>query len=496
MTPACGAGSRVLMVTGATGYVGGRLTRVLVDRGERVRTLARRPEEARERLPRGTDVVGGDVLEPETLGPALAGVDVAFYLIHSMRSSGDFAEEDRRAAENFARAAEAAGVRRIVYLGGLGDEESLSPHLRSRVEVGRILRTSGVPAIEFRASIVLGSGSLSFEMIRALVERLPVLVTPKWVARRAQPIGIEDVLDYLAAAVDVDVDASEIVEIGGPASATYLDIMREYARQRGLRRFFLRVPVLTPRLSSLWLALVTPLYARVGRKLIDSIRHDTVVTSDLAAKRFPGIGPRGFRQAIARALANEDRAFAETRWSDALSSTGARRTHAAADAGPRIVDSRTITVDADPARAFEPIRRIGGDRGWYYAGFLWRVRGGLDRLAGGPGLRRGRRSPDDVVPGDTLDFWRVEAFERDRLLRLRAEMRLPGRAWLQFEVEPTANGSRIRQTAIFDPVGLGGLLYWYGLYPLHTIIFGGMLERIGRRAVRIGTSARGDQPAD
>jgi uncharacterized protein YbjT (DUF2867 family) len=476
------ADRRVLLVTGATGYVGGRLARLLVDRGERVRALARRPEEAVARLPRRAEVVGGDVLEPDTLGRALDGVDVAFYLVHSMGSTGDFAEQDRRAAENFARAAKAARVRRIVYLGGIGDGESLSPHLRSRVEVGRILRTSGVPAMELRASIVLGSGSLSFEMIRALVERLPVLVTPRWVSRRAQPIGIEDVLDYLAAAADIALDGSEIVEIGGPDRATYLDIMREYARQRGLHRGFLRVPVLTPRLSSLWLALVTPLYARVGRKLLDSIRHDTVVTSGAAAARFPGIRPRGCREAIAPALANEDRAYAETRWSDALSSAGPHKTHEAANAGQRIIDSRTIDVGVDPGRAFEPIRRIGGDRGWYYAGLLWRIRGGLDRLAGGPGLRRGRRSPEDLAPGDTVDFWRVEAFEHDRLLRLRAEMRLPGRAWLQFEVEPTETGSQIRQTAIFDPVGLGGVLYWYGLYPLHSIIFGGMLERIGRRA--------------
>jgi len=411
--------------------------------------------------------------------------------VHSMGSAGDFRAEDQRAAENFARAAEAAGVRRIVYLGGLGAQTGLSPHLASRQEVGQVLRDSAVTTVELRASIIVGSGSLSFEMIRALVEKLPVLVTPRWVARLAQPIAIDDVLAYLVAAADAPVAGSAVVEIGGPDRVAYLDLMKEYARQRGLRRFFLRVPVLTPRLSSLWLALVTPLYARVGRKLIDSLRHDTVVESPLAAELFPEIRPLGVAPAIARARANEDREWAETRWSDALSSAGGA---APSDSrfGPRRVDTRATTVPVPPARAFDPIRRIGGDRGWYFGDLVWQLRGALDRLAGGPGLRRGRRSPDQLAPGDPLDFWRVEAFEPDRLLRLRAEMRLPGRAWLQFEVQPAADGgATISQTAIFDPRGLVGVLYWYSLLPIHAFIFGGMLRRIAAKAA----SSHGPGPA-
>jgi uncharacterized protein YbjT (DUF2867 family) len=478
-----GPGARLLLVTGASGYVGGRLVGRLTAQGERVRCLARRPAELAPRLPPDAEVVAGDVLDPDTLPQALAGVDTAFYLVHSMGSRGDFQEEDLRGAENFVRAARDAGVRRIIYLGGLGGRTELSPHLASRQEVGRVLRRSGVTAIELRASIILGSGSLSFEMIRSLVERLPLLVAPRWVAREAQPIAVDDVLAYLIAAIDVPVTDSAIVQIGGPDRVTYMDLMREYAEQRGLRRRFIRVPVLTPHLSSLWLALVTPLYARVGRKLIDSIRHDTVVEDDSARALFPAIEPLGMSTAIGRAMSNEDREYAETRWSDSVSSD-AGRGGAGAHFGSRLVDSRSATVPLPPQRAFEPIRRIGGETGWYYGDGLWLIRGGLDRLVGGPGLRRGRRSQDELAPGEALDFWRVEAVEPDRLLRLRAEMRLPGRAWLQFEVRPTDGGSIITQTAVFDPIGVAGLLYWYSLYPVHSLVFGGMLRRIAQSAAR------------
>jgi uncharacterized protein YbjT (DUF2867 family) len=478
------AGRRLLLVTGASGYVGGRLVSRLTAQGEQVRCLARRPAELAARLPAGAEVVAGDVLDADTLTAALAGVDTAYYLVHSMGSRGDFQEEDLRGARNFARAARDAGVRRIIYLGGLGGRTELSPHLASRQEVGGVLRQSGVTAIELRASIILGSGSLSFEMIRSLVERLPLLVAPRWVAREAQPIAIDDVLAYLIAAIDVPVADSSIVEIGGPDRVTYLDLMREYANQRGLRRRFIRVPVLTPHLSSLWLALVTPLYARVGRKLIDSIRHDTVVEDDSASVLFPSIQPLGMSAAISRAMTNEDLEYAETRWSDSVSSDAGRGS-ASARFGARLVDSRSVTVPLSPQQAFEPIRRIGGDTGWYYGDALWVIRGGLDRLVGGPGLRRGRRSQHELAPGEALDFWRVEAVETDRLLRLRAEMRLPGRAWLQFEVHPADGGSTITQTAIFDPVGVAGLLYWYSLYPVHSLVFGGMLKRIAQAPFRI-----------
>jgi uncharacterized protein YbjT (DUF2867 family) len=481
-----GRNGRVLL-TGASGYVGGRLLPRLEALGLPVRCLARRPEFLAARLGPHSEVVAGDALRAETLAPAFAGVDTAYYLIHSMGAANpDFEAQDRLAASNFGKAARAAGVRRIVYLGGLGDEGApLSPHLRSRHEVGRLLRDSGVPVIEFRASIVIGSGSLSFEMIRALVERLPVMVTPRWVRAVAQPIAIDDLLAYLEAALALPGDADRVYEIGGTDRVSYEDLMHEYARQRGLRRFMIPVPLLTPRLSSLWLGLVTPLYARVGRKLIESIYNETAVRDDRALEDFE-VEPVSTREAIARALANEDREFAATRWSDAISSGGTDPTlfsgYGGVRRGPRLADSRSRLVDATAAAAFAPIRRIGGAQGWYAFDVLWRLRGFLDLLAGGVGVRRGRSDPQALRPGDTVDWWRVEAYEPDRLLRLRAEMKVPGRAWLEFEVQPEGAGSRIRQTAVFDPAGLFGLLYWYALYPLHALVFRGMIEGIARSA--------------
>ena len=474
--------SNLVLLTGATGYVGGRLLRRLEARGCRVRCLARRPEFLQARVGSQTELVHGDVLDGVSLAAGMRGVDVAYYLVHSMGSTGNFEEQDRQAARNFAAAALEAGVRRIVYLGGLGDDvNALSPHLRSRHEVGKILRMSSVPTIEFRASIIIGSGSLSFEMIRALVERLPIMVTPRWVATPAQPIAIGDLLDYLVAALNVDCAGSRVVEIGGVDQVSYGEIMREYAGQRHLHRWMISVPVLSPRLSSLWLALITPLYARVGRKLIDSMRHSTVVHNDSARQLFQ-IRPIGIRDAIASALRNEDCEFAETRWSDALSASGGPRQWGGVRFGTRIVDSRTVEVGVSPAAAFTPIRRIGGNTGWYYGQWLWKIRGWLDLLVGGVGLRRSRRDAETLGVGDTVDFWRVEAFEPDRRLRLVAEMKLPGRAWLEFEVQVAGQRSIIRQTAIFDPAGLAGLAYWYLLYPLHELVFAGMLRRIARAA--------------
>ena len=466
---------RRILVTGATGYVGGRLLNALLERPGEVRCLVRRPEAIPARA--GLDVVAGDALDPEAARRALEGVDVAYYLIHSMGSAGGFEQLDRRAATIFGATARDAGVRRIVYLGGLGDGPALSTHLASRQEVGRLLASTGVETIEFRASIVIGSGSLSFELIRSLTERLPVMITPRWVDTRAQPIAIEDVIDYLVAASDLETDGGEIFEIGGSEVATYGELMREYARQRGLRRMLVRVPVLTPRLSSLWLGLVTPLNARIGRKLIESLPHETVVRDPRALEHF-SIRPRGYREAIARALVNEDQELAETRWSDAFSVGERAITAQHGETYGRLVDTRARRTAGPPARAFAPIRRIGGGNGWYYGNALWRMRGFLDLLVGGVGLRRGRRDPETPAVGSALDFWRVEAYEPDRLLRLRAEMRMPGRAWLQFEVVGDEHGSEIRQTALFDPVGLAGLFYWYALLPLHKLVFRGMLEGI------------------
>jgi uncharacterized protein YbjT (DUF2867 family) len=395
-----------------------------------------------------------------------------------MGSSGVFEEEDRQAARNFAEAARRARVKRIIYLGGLAhSSDPLSPHLRSRHEVGDLLRESGVPVIEFRASIVIGSGSLSFEMVRSLVERLPIMITPRWVSVLAQPIAIDDLLAYLLAALQLPIEGNHVFEIGGADRVSYGDLMREYARQRGLPRLMLPVPVLTPRLSSLWLGLVTPLYARVGRKIVDSIRHPTIVSDPTALRTFP-IRPISMREAIARALRNEDREFAQTRWSDALSAGGAVQSWAGARFGSRLIDSRHVHVPVPPSVAFIPLRRIGGAKGWYYGDWLWRIRGFIDLLCGGVGVRRGRRDSEWLQVGDTVDWWRVEAIVPNQQLRLAAEMKLPGRAWLEFEVTEDIGGSSIRQTAIFDPIGLSGLAYWHLIYPLHQLIFAGMLRGI------------------
>ena len=470
-------GRGIILLTGATGYIGGRLLPLLVATGRPVRLLARDPARLPGSSIPGAEVIVGDLLRPETLAPAFRDVEAAFYLVHSMESGGDFEAQDRLAAENFAEAARAAGVSRIIYLGGLGeDREDLSPHLRSRREVGDILRRRGVPVVELRASIVIGAGSLSFEMIRALVERLPIMVTPRWVGVMTQPIAIADLLLYLKEALDITLQTSVVFEIGGAERTSYGGLMREYARLRGLRRGTIPVPVLTPRLSSLWLALVTPVYARVGRRLIDSIRHPTVVNDDRAARHF-SVRSKGVLAAMIEAIAEEDAAFAASAW-DAAHAARVPRGWGGRRIGTRLVDARQARSDRPPPQAFAPIRQIGGRRGWYFADWLWSVRGLLDRIVGGPGLRRGRRDPEWPIVGDAIDCWRVEAFLPDRRLTLRAEMRLPGRAWLEFEVVPEADGSIVRQTAVFDASGLMGLLYWFLVWPLHEYIFAGLLRSV------------------
>ena len=407
-----------------------------------------------------------------------------------MAGGEGFVEREAECARNFAEAAKDSGVKRIIFLGGLGDGlRELSLHLWSRQNVGRVLASTGLTVVELRASIIIGSGSLSFEMVRALVERLPVMITPRWVSVQAQPIAIDDVLSYLVAASAVTVPPGEhtIFEIGGLDRLSYADLMQQYARRRGLRRILLRVPVLSPRLSSLWLGLVTPLYAPVGRILIESIRHPSVVR-DQSASGYFDIRPRSVGEAIDAALRNEDRELAETRWSDAMSLVQGRRDWGGVRFGNRLIDSREMSVAASIADAFAPIQRIGGATGWYYAQWLWTIRGWLDLLVGGVGMRRGRRHPELLAIGDVIDCWRVESIVPGRLLRLRAEMRLPGRAWLEFDVTRERDSTTIRQTAIFDPKGLFGLMYWYGIYPLHELVFRNMLRGISRSAMTRGTS--------
>jgi uncharacterized protein YbjT (DUF2867 family) len=471
----------LVLIAGATGYVGSRLVEALERSGWSLRCLARRPEFLKPRVAPGTEVVKGDVFDPASLRAAMEGVDAAYYLVHSMASGDRFEARDRDGAHTFAAAAREQGVRRMIYLGGLGAGKALSTHLASRQEVGQILRESGVPTIEFRASIIIGSGSLSFEMVRALVEKLPAMITPRWVSTPAQPIAIEDVIAYLLAALDIELEGSDVFEIGGADRVSYMGIMREYARQRGLRRMMIPVPLLTPWLSSLWLGLVTPIYARVGRRLIEGVRNETVVRSDAAQKAFE-VKPRGIAEAIGEAIGNEDQEMAQTRWSDALSSRPQEQSWGGEKFGSRLVDSSSLHVPVEPSKAFRPLERIGGTTGWYYANWLWQLRGLMDLVFGGVGMRRGRRDPDRLLPGDTVDCWRVEALEGDRLLRLFSEMKLPGRAWLQFEVDGDGSSSTIRQTAIFDPVGLMGLVYWYGLYPIHRAIYRGMLRGIAKAA--------------
>jgi uncharacterized protein YbjT (DUF2867 family) len=472
-----------ILLTGASGYVGGHLLNALEAAGYRVRCAVRRPA-AMRRSAAGTTIVRADLLDRESIAAAMRGVRTAYYLVHSMSSERSFRQADRQAARNFAEAARVAGVRKIIYLGGLGDPNAaLSPHLRSRLEVGEVLRSCGAQVIEFRASAIIGAGSLSFEMVRALAERLPVMITPRWVTIEAQPIAIGDVVQYLVAALALETTENRVFEIGGADRISYDGILREYARQRGLRRVMIRVPVLTPRLSSWWLKLVTPLQARVGRELIEGVRHATVVTDDLASRTF-AIRPVGMEKAIADALRAEDLEFAVARWSEARYAMPPHSPWGGVRIGNRLIVSQTIETEVPPAAAFAPIRRIGGRVGWYYGRWLWELRAFADRLLGGVGMRRGRFNLEAVAVGDRIDFWRVSAFEADRKLTLAAEMKLPGRAWLDFEVEPKGTGSVIRQTAIFDPKGLFGLLYWYLSFPLHQLVFAGMLRGIAAAGLR------------
>ena len=476
----------MVLLTGGTGYIGGRLLRALERRSIAVRCLCRNPESLHGRVAAGTQLAPGDLLDPATLGPALAGVETAFYLVHAMQSGREFERLENEAARNFARAAREAGVRRIIFLGGLAQGDDLSPHMRSRLETGNILRASGVPVVELRASIVIGSGSASFELIRALVERLPVMVTPRWVHTAAQPIGIEDVIAYLIEAIEVEAKDGLIVEIGGAEVTSYLGIMREYARQRKLRRWFLAVPFLSPGLSSRWLTLVTPVYASIGRFLIESVRTPSVVRRPEADRIFK-VRPAGLGVAVERALRNEDLRWAETRWSDA----GCPEVwDKAAAPGPAVLsDVQEVSVPLSPDEAFAPVRRIGGRTGWYFGNWLWRIRGLIDLMTGGVGMRRGRPDPETPLPGSTLDFWRVQIYEPGRRLRLLAEMRVPGRAWLEFRAEAKGGSTVLRQIAYFEPHGLEGLLYWYMLWPIHEVMFRGMLRRIA--AAAMGAAAPG-----
>jgi uncharacterized protein YbjT (DUF2867 family) len=487
------------LVTGATGYIGGRLVPELLAAGHRVRVMTRSPEHLADR-PWATEVevARADASDAEQVAAACAGVDVVYYLIHALGSGPEFEETDRRTAQVMAGAVRDAGVRRVVYLGALEPErEELSPHLRSRIEVAEILLASGVPTAVLRAAVVLGSGSASFEMLRYLTERLPVMVTPRWVHSRIQPIAVRDVLRYLVGCARLPTSVHRAFDVGGPDVMSYAEMMQRYAAVAGLpRRRILPVPLFSPSLSSHWVGLITPVPAGIARPLVESLRNTVVCGEhDIAAYvADPPGGLLGFDEAVGLAIQRVNDSAVTTRWASA-SVPGAPSDPLPTDpdwaGGSLFVDERTRTTTASPEALWRVVEGIGGSAGWYSFPLAWRVRGWLDRLVGGVGLRRGRRDPRQLYVGDALDFWRVEALERGRLLRLRAEMRLPGLAWLEFHVEHGADGGPdgqpgtvLRQRATFAPRGLSGHLYWWAIAVFHGVVFGGMLRGITRAAER------------
>jgi uncharacterized protein YbjT (DUF2867 family) len=474
-----------VLVTGATGYIGGRLVPELVNSGHSVRCFVRDPNRIAGRFP-NVEVARGDVFDRDSLIAAMQGCDVAYYLVHSMSDDRhDFTRRDREAARTFGEAAAAAGVARIIYLGGLGVERAaraLSPHLRSRQEVGDELRAAGVPVTEFRAAIIVGSGSISFEMLRYLTERLPVMIAPKWVLTRCQPIGVRDVLSYLTAALGVTESAGRIIEIGGADVLPYVEMMRRYAALRGLARRIFIVPFFSPRLSSRWIHLVTPIPSSIAMPLVEGLFNEVIVHDDSARTLFPHIVPIGYDAAVTRALDRFASTGPATTWFDAFDVRTLPGEFAGSTQG-MLVDRRERTTNAAASDVYRVFTSLGGTKGWLYADWLWELRGILDRLVGGIGTRRGRRSPTQLRIGDAVDFWRVETLVPNEILRLRAEMKLPGYAWLQFEaVANDGGGTTLRQTAFFDPRGAFGLLYWYGVAPFHGFIFGNMATRIVEEA--------------
>jgi len=484
---------QTVLVSGATGYVGGRLVPKLLEAGYRVRCFVRDASRLRAQ-PWGdaVEVAVGDALEASTVGPALEGVDAAYYLIHSLGTGTDFAERDRIAATNFREAAAAHDVERIVYLGGMRPKgERASEHLRSRIETGDVLREGPVPVTEFRAAQIVGSGSLSFELVRYLTERVPLMLCPRWVTTPTQPIAIRDVLQYLTDALTTPASTGEIVEIGGADVLTYAEMFQTYAKVRDLDRVIVHVPFLTPRLSSHWVGLVTPISNRIARPLIEGLDNEVTMDNPERTRRlFPDIDPLPYETAVRLALRRAESDEIPTVWNSALSSVTAaseEMTETLETTEGLYREVRQVTVDAAPEVAFDTITRLGGDTGWLYGDALWHLRGWIDQLTGGVGFRKGRRSASDLRVGDAVDFWRVEALEPERLLRLRAEMNLPGRAWLQFEVDPCdGDRTRITQSVFFEPKGLLGTVYWNLVSLPHRWIYAGMLDalkdRIEKRA--------------
>ncbi|MGW5645682.1 SDR family oxidoreductase [Saccharopolyspora sp. NPDC003752] len=487
--------SRLCLVTGATGYIGGRLVPLLLDAGHRVRCLVRSPEKLRDVPWRDrVEVVRGDLLDADQVRSACEGVDVLYYLVHSLAKKG-FADLDRRSAAIVAAEAERAGVARIVYLGGVHPASGqLSEHLRSRAEVGEILLRGGVPAVVLQAAVIIGSGSASFEMLRYLTERLPLMVTPSWVRNRVQPIAIRDVLHYLVGAARLPAAVNRTFDIGGPDVLTYADMMSGFAAVAGLpRRRMVPVGVLSPRLSSLWINIVTPVPRSIGAPLIESLINEAICAEHDIDEFVPPPegGTTSYRDAVGLALRKIRRGEVETRWSDA-SPAGAPWEPLPSDppwsGGSAYRDVREHRTTASAPDVWRVVEGIGGGNGWYSFPLAWAVRGWADRLIGGVGLRRGRRDPRRLRTGDALDWWRVEELVDGRYLRLRAEMKVPGRAWLEMSVEPGGTaGSCYRQRAVFIPRGLLGHAYWWAVAPFHGLVFGGMARNITSAAERAAT---------
>jgi uncharacterized protein YbjT (DUF2867 family)/uncharacterized protein YndB with AHSA1/START domain len=491
---------RAIAVIGATGYVGGRLVPELLAAGHRIRCLARKPDrldgvEWRDRV----EVIQADVLDRESLDAAFDGIDAVYYLVHAMGHSGDFERTDRVGADNTRQAAEKAGVARIIYLGGLGDDanDDLSDHLASRHEVGRVLASGSVPVTELRAAVIIGSGSASFEMLRHLVEVLPVMVCPRWVTRtKCQPIAIADVLRYLVAVVDHPEAEGRILEIGGPDVLTYREMMDHYADVAGLqRRLIIPVPLLTPRLSSHWVNVVTPLPYGLARPLVGSLINDVVVTPERDIGTIIDHRPFTFDEALQRALSRVQDMTIKTSWMDSapslLSSASPLPQDPVWSGGTIYQDIQDVASTAGPDRLFAAVSGVGGSRGWYVANNLWALRGVADKLVGGVGMRRGRRHPDDLRVGDALDFFRVEEYQRPHLLRLRAEMKVPGEAWLEWRISPGDDGgTHLSQVARFHPRGLAGRAYWWVLLPIHKIIWRRLARRLAETAEVQSSSRR------
>lgn len=480
---------KLILVTGATGYVGGRLAPRLLEAGYRVRCLVRDPSRL-EGFPwaKRVEIVTSDLDDPQQVAELMRGVSAAYYLIHGQQGGRVNAEQDLLVARNFAFAAEQANIERIIYFGELVDPTArLSPYLRSRHETGSQLRYSHVPVTEFRSGMIVGSGSALFEMVRYLAEREPVLVCPAWFFSQAQPIAIRDVLSYLIAALDSPRSIGRVIEIGGPTRLTYADMLRGYARERGLKRALIRTPFNLPRLSAYWVHMVTPIHWRIVLPLIEGLRANLIVRDDSARKLFPQIQPIDFQTAVHLALGRIQRDDVETSWSDSLVTVmGDVKPYTFKVEQGMYIETRQLLVDLPPETIFRSYTGIGGERGWFYMDRLWEMRGWLDKLVGGVGLRRGRRHPDEIRAGESLDFWRVEEVVQDRRMRLRAEMKVPGKAWLQFDSIPAPDGQAgktlLTVTAYFAPHGLPGFVYWYTMWPFHKFIFDGMTRGIASRA--------------